>query len=266
MIDLSEKVALVTGAAGGIGAAIAERLAASGVSVVVTDVQDALGQETAARIGKAGGKATFIRLDVAVEAQWEAAIATATATYGGFDILVNNAAIEQTVFLADVDFDDMQRLLTINIGGTVLGLKHAIRAMRPGGAAGRGGSIINLSSVAGLIGTPGLGVYSASKGGVRLLTKAAAVECGVLGYKIRVNSIHPGFVETPMGDKLMNDFVGLGVFPDVDTARQQHRASYPIGRTGLPRDIADAALFLASDMSSWITGTELVVDGGLTMS
>ncbi len=160
----------------------------------------------------------------------------------------------------------MQRLLTVNISGTVLGHKHAIRAMRPGGPAGKGGSIINLSSVAGLIGTPGLGVYSASKGGVRLLTKAAAVECGMLGYKIRVNSIHPGFVETPMGDKLMKDFVGLGVFPDVETARRQHLANYPIGRMGMPGDVADAALFLASDLSSWITGSELVVDGGLTMS
>ena len=266
MIDLSGKVALVTGAAAGIGACIAERMAASGASVVLSDIQEELGHDTANRIQKAGGKGIFIRQDVAVEAQWESAVAKTVTTYGGLDILVNNAAIEQTVFLADVDFEDMQKLLTIKIGGTVLGHKHAIRAMRPGGAAGRGGSIINLSSVAGLIGTPGLGVYSASKGGVRLLTKAAAVECGILGYKIRVNSIHPGFVQTPMGDKLMNDFVGLGVFPDVETARKQHSASYPIGRTGVPRDIADAALFLASDMSSWITGTELVVDGGLTMS
>lgn len=265
MIDLSGKVALVTGAAAGIGASVAERLAESGAAVVLGDVQEA-GHGVAERIREAGGKATFLRHDVAVEPQWESAITTAVTSYGGLDILVNNAGIEQTVFLADVDFEDMQKLLTVNISGTVLGLKHAIRAMRPGGAAGRGGSIINLSSVAGLIGTPGLGVYSASKGGVRLLTKAAAVECGILGYKIRVNSIHPGYVETPMGNKLLRDFVGLGMFPDYDTAYKQHLSCYPLGRTGMPRDIADAALFLASDLSNWITGTELVVDGGLTMS
>ena len=136
--------------------------------------------------------------------------------------------------------------------------------MRPGGTAGKGGSIINLSSIAGLIGTPGMGVYSASKGGERLLSKAAAVECGRLGYGIRVNSIHPGLVETDMGNKLVNDFVELGFFPDRENALQQMLADYPIGRIGLPQDIANAALFLASDLSSWVTGTELVVDGGVT--
>lgn len=265
MIDLTGKVALVTGGASGIGAGIAELLAKAGAAVVLGDIQDEVGAGTAAKIVQAGGKATYVHHDVAQETQWEKAVAAAVGTYGGLDILVNNAGIEQTVFLADVDFDDMQRLLTVNVGGSVLGLKHAIRAMRPGGAAGRGGSIINLSSVAGLIGTPGLGVYSASKGGVRLLTKAAAVECGILGYNIRVNSVHPALVETDMGNKLMNDFVGLGVFPDVETARKQHLASYPLGRSGTPRDIANAVLFLASDLSSWVTGTELVVDGGLSM-
>jgi NAD(P)-dependent dehydrogenase (short-subunit alcohol dehydrogenase family) len=265
MIDLTGKVALVTGGASGIGAGISELLAKAGTSVVLGDIQDDAGAKTAARIVQAGGKATFVHHDVAVESQWEAAVGAAVKTYGGLDILVNNAGIEQTVFLADVDFNDMQKLLTVNIAGSVLGLKHAIRAMRPGGASGRGGSIINLSSVAGLIGTPGLGVYSASKGGVRLLTKAAAVECGILGYNIRVNSIHPALVETDMGNKLMNDFVGLGVFPDVETARKQHLASYPLGRSGTPTDIANAVLFLASDLSSWVTGTELVVDGGLSM-
>ena len=266
MIDLKGKVALVTGAARGIGAAAAQRLAEAGAAVVLGDVIDEAGQDTAKAIRKAGSKAVYLHHDVAVEAQWEAIVAKAVETFGGLDILVNNAGIEQTVFLTDVDFDDMQKLLTINVAGTILGLKHTIRAMRPGGPAGKGGSIINLSSVAGLIGTPGLGVYSASKGGVRLLTKAAAVECGVLGYKIRVNSVHPALVKTEMGDKLVGDFINLGVFPDADAANKQILAGYPIGRTGTPRDVADAILFLASDMSSWITGAELVLDGGMTIS
>jgi len=230
------------------------------------DIQDDLGRSVAKEICDKGGRAVYRRQDVTVEADWEQTVAEAVRTFGGLDVLVNNAGMEQASFLADVDVEGVQRQLNVNVVGTILGLKHAIRAMRPGGAAGKGGSIINLSSVAGLIGTPGLGIYSASKGAVRLLSKAAAAECGVLSYNIRVNSIHPGLVETDMGQKLLRDFVALGVFPDVETARKQHSAGYPIGRTGVPQDIANAALFLASDQSSWITGTELVVDGGLTMS
>jgi len=266
MSELTGKVALVTGGALGIGAAIARHFAARGAEVMIGDIQDDLGKSVAKEICENGGRAAYRHQDVAAEADWEETVAEAVRTFGGLDVLVNNAGMEQASFLADVVIADAQRQLTVNLVGTILGLKHAIRAMRPGGAAGKGGSIINLSSVAGLIGTPGLGIYSASKGGVRLLSKAAAAECGVLGYNIRVNSIHPGFVETQMGEKLMHDFVALGVFPDLATARKQHSAGYPIGRTGVPADIANAALFLASDQSSWITGTELVVDGGLTMS
>ncbi|MBB4200833.1 dehydrogenase [Rhodoblastus sphagnicola] len=249
----------------GIGAGIAERFADIGASVVLTDVNKSKGQEVAARIRAKGGKAVFQAHDVANESHWEAAVAAAIGSYGQLDVLVNNAAIEQTVWLADVDFADMQKLLTINVSGAILGHKHAIRVMRPGGASGRGGSIINISSVAALIGAPGLGVYSASKGAIRLLSKAAAVERGALKYGIRVNALHPAFVQTEMGEKLPGDFVSLGVFPDIDAARKAHTALYPQGRTGVPRDIADAAVFLASDMSSWVTGTELVVDGGLSI-
>jgi NAD(P)-dependent dehydrogenase (short-subunit alcohol dehydrogenase family) len=138
--------------------------------------------------------------------------------------------------------------------------------MKPGGAAGRGGAIVNLSSVAGLIGTPGLGVYSASKGAVRLLTKAAAVEFGRLGYGIRVNSIHPGLVETEMGAKLLADFVSLGMFKDNDDAYAQMKAASPLGLTSLPQDIANAALYLASDLARTVSGTELVCDGAMTVS
>jgi NAD(P)-dependent dehydrogenase (short-subunit alcohol dehydrogenase family) len=265
-INLAGKVAYVSGGASGIGAAIAQTFAEQGACVAIGDVQSERGEATAARIRERGGKAVFLRHDTTEEAQWAAALAQTVEQLGGLDILVNNAAIEQTGFLADVDPVDVQKLVAVNITGVILGHKHAIRAMRPGGAAGRGGSIINLSSVAGLIGTPGLGVYSASKGAVRLLSKAAAVECGRLGYGIRVNSIHPGLVETDMGNKLVDDFVQLGVFPDRDSALQQMLATYPLGRTGVPGDIANAALFLASNLSSWVTGTEIVVDGGMTIS
>lgn len=263
---LSGKVAYITGGAAGIGAAIASRFAEAGACVALGDVDESRGQATAEDIRAGGGRALFVRHDVTDERQWVAALDRAAAEFGGLDVLVNNAAIEQTCLLADVELADIERLLSVNVTGVLLGHKHAIRMMRPGGRAGRGGGIVNLSSVAGLIGTPALGVYSASKGAVRLLSKAAAVECGRLGYGIRVNSIHPGLVDTDMGNKLVDDFVGLGVFADRPAAMKEMLTTYPLGRTGVPRDIADAALFLASDQSSWITGAELVVDGGMTIS
>jgi NAD(P)-dependent dehydrogenase (short-subunit alcohol dehydrogenase family) len=264
-IDLTGKVAYVTGAARGIGAATAEMLARAGASVVLGDVLPQT-NDVAEKLTNAGSRARAVHADVTDEAAWERVIADIVREFGGLDILVNNAGIEQAVFLADIDAADMRRLLDINVAGTLLGHKHAIRAMRPGGSAGRGGSIVNISSVAGIIGTPGLGTYSASKGAVRLLSKAAAVECGRLGLGIRVNSIHPGLIETEMGDKLLTDNVALGVFPDLETARAVFLQAHPIGRTGTPADIASAVLFLASDLASFITGHELVCDGGMTVS
>jgi NAD(P)-dependent dehydrogenase (short-subunit alcohol dehydrogenase family) len=266
MGQLTGKVAYVTGAGAGIGAAIARRFAAEGARVALGDIRYKSVEETTAAIVADGGQALALAHDVSDEGQWVAALERTVATFGGLDILVNNAAIEQTCPLADVTADDVRRLLDVNVTGTILGHKHAIRLMRPSGAVGQGGSIVNLASVAGLIGTPALGVYSASKGAVRLLSKAAAVECGRFGYGIRVNAIFPGLVATEMGDKLVDDFVQLGVFPDREIADAQILASYPLGRTGQPQDIASAALFLASDQSGWMTGAELVVDGGLTVS
>jgi NAD(P)-dependent dehydrogenase (short-subunit alcohol dehydrogenase family) len=266
MIDLSGKVAAVTGAAGGIGAEVARALAKAGAKVVLGDVQAERGEQVAKQIREAGAQAVFVAHDTSVEDQWIAFIDTALNSFGGLDILVNNAGIEQTCFFENITVADIQQLLAVNVTGVLIGHKHAVRAMKPGGRAGKGGSIINLSSVAGLIGTPGLGVYSASKGAVRLLTKAAAVEFGRLGYGIRVNSIHPGLVETDMGEKLLNDFVSLGMFKDRDDAYTQMKAAHPLGITGLPSDIANLALFLASDLSRWMSGSELVADGAMTVS
>jgi NAD(P)-dependent dehydrogenase (short-subunit alcohol dehydrogenase family) len=265
MIDLQGKVAVVTGAASGIGAEVARMLARAGARVVLGDVQAERGEQVARAIRDGGGHARFVLHDTRDEAQWRQVIDTAL-DLGGLDVLVNNAAIEQTCLFEDIEQADIEALLAVNVTGVLLGLKQAVRVMKPGGRAGRGGSIVNLSSVAGLVGTPGLGTYTASKGAVRLLSKAAAVEFGRLGYGIRVNTVHPGFVQTDMGDKLLNDFVKLGLFTDREDAYTQMKAAHPLGITGVPADIAGVVLFLASDLSRWMSGAELAADGAMTAS
>lgn len=258
MFRLDGKAALVTGAARGIGAAIAEAMAQVGASVLVTDVLEAEGKATVERIRKAGGKAEFMRHDVTDEAQWEAASAAVGKHFGRYDILVNNAGIETAALLANCEAADFRRVLDINVTGVFLGLKHAIRAM-----SGKGGSIVNMSSVAGLIGTPAHAAYHASKGGVRLLTKAAGVEFAALQSGVRVNSVHPAIVKTQMGEHFLQGFVDLGLAPDIEAARASVGGAHPMG-FGEVEDIAAAVLFLASDASRWINGSELVIDGGYT--
>lgn len=262
---LSGKVALVTGAARGIGAEISRVLAAEGAAVLLTDIDGDAVTNTAAQLRAGGARVAGRALDVGSEPQWEAAVYAASDDFGGLSIVVNNAAIERQTFFADCTLEEFERIQRINVTGTFLGIKHAIRAMRPGGPSGQGGSIINMSSVAGLSGAPGSGAYSTSKGAVRLMTKAAAVECARLGYGIRVNSVHPGFVETEMYHEIMRRYVELGMFPDVNTAAAMVRQTHPLG-LGRPSDIAQAVLYLAADESRWTTGAELVVDGGLHAS
>lgn len=257
--DLDGKVAIVTGAARGLGAEIARALAQSGARVLLTDVLAEEGRTTAAGLDNAA----FIAHDVRDEGQWQAVVAQAMAGFGGLDILVNNAGIERTALLADCDLGEFRRIQAVNVDGSFLGIKWAIRAMRPGGAAGRGGSIINLSSVAGLVGVPGLGAYCAAKGGVRLLTKAAAIECARLGYGIRVNSIHPAIVKTQMGSEVVKSYVDIGFAPDEAGAEALMAGLHPMGY-GQPLDVAHAACYLASPAARWINGAELVLDGGLT--
>lgn len=258
MVDTNEelrgRIALVTGAARGIGAATARALAAAGAQVIVTDIADASG--TAAEIG---GLAR--RHDVTSEADWIDTMAFIRNEAGGLDILVNNAGIFAYKPFVDTSLEEWRRMQSINVESVFLGCKHAIPLMA-GSAKGRpgGASIINMSSIAGLVGGANTVCYGTSKGAVRLLTKSLAIESAPLG--IRVNSVHPGFIETDMGDQAIVAFSqSLGV--DQDQMRRQFEHQHPLGRNGQPQNIADGIIFLASDRSSFITGTELVIDGGM---
>lgn len=256
---LDGKVALVTGAARGLGAETARALAQAGARVVISDIADAQGATVAAGIEGC----VYHHHDVTCEADWQRVVAAVVAEFGGLDLLVNNAGVESTALFADCGLDEFKRVMSINVDGTFLGIKWAIRAMRPGGSAGRGGCIVNLSSVAGLVGVPGLGAYCSAKGAVRLMSKAAALECARLGYGIRVNSVHPGLVDSEMGSELIRGMAALGLAPDEAAARALFGALHPLG-LGVPADVVGAVCYLASDAARWITGSELVLDGGLS--
>lgn len=261
---LDGKVALITGAARGLGATMAQTCADAGATVIVTDVLEELGRQTVESIRASGGQAHFVGHDVTREHDWERALAAAVEKAGGLDVLINNAGIERMVLTSQQSVEEFELIMKVNVTGVFLGCKHAIRVMSPGGAAGRGGSIINLSSIAGKVGIPAVAAYCASKGAVSLMTKSVAVECAALKNGIRVNSIHPGVVWTDMGKALPQQMVDVGVAPDAATAESMFKAAHPIGRFGQPADIASAALYLASDASGWMTGSEFVVDGGYT--
>ncbi|MGY1653516.1 SDR family NAD(P)-dependent oxidoreductase [Geodermatophilus sp. SYSU D01119] len=261
--ELDGRRALVTGGARGLGQAMAQALSRAGASVVIGDVLDDLGAETARQIAGDGGKAAFTHLDVTDEASWEAAIAETVAELGGLDVLVNNAGIEVTELVVDLDPENLRRMLDVNVVGTALGMKHGLRAMRPGGAAGSGGSIVNIASVAATIAFPGIAGYSASKSAIDRMTRIAAAEAGKLGYGVRVNCVYPGLVPTEMGMKLAVDCAELGLFPSVEEAVGAVVALTPSGRLGEPADMADAVVFLASDASRFVNGTGLAVDGGM---
>lgn len=255
---LDGRVALVSGSGRGMGAAIVENLLAAGARVAITDVLVEEGEQLAAKLG---ADTFFIKLDVTKEAEWEAAIAATIHRFGGIDVLVNNAGIETAAMIVDTELRDFEKMMQVNASGVFLGMKHGMRAMRPGGAAGRGGSIVNISSAAAIKAGIALGPYCASKAAVLMLTKAGALEGGRLG--IRVNSIHPGLVKTEMGINTLKDYVRLGLFKDVATAEKIFVGKHPLG-VGRPQDIADAVRYLACDASRWVSGLEMVVDGGLT--
>ena len=256
-MDLTGKVAMVTGGASGIGRATSLLFAANGAAVAVADRDVEGGSETVQMIENDGGQAAFAALDVTEEESWEAAIAGVIDRFGGVDVLVNGAGIEEVKTIADSSLADFRRINSVNLDGVFLGVKYGMAAMRERG----GGSIINISSIAGLRGYMRQASYCASKGGVRLLTKAAAMEAAHYGYNVRVNSVHPGTIMTPMVE-------GMVSYDDDEERRQKRlaglEAMHPMGHLGEPRDIADAILFLASDNSKFMTGSEVVVDGGVT--
>ena len=261
--ELTGRKALVTGGAQGLGEGMAKALAGAGASVVIADLQKDAGRAVAD--GLPGGGHGFVALDVTDDANWDSAVAEACAQLGGLDIVVNNAGIEITSLIAEVDAEDVRKMLEVNVLGTTLGIKHGLRTMRPGGAAGAGGAIINVASVAASIAFPGIAVYSATKSAVDRLTRVAAMESGKLGYGVRVNCIYPGLVPTAMGAGLANDVAELGLFPSAEAAVGAVVELTPTGRLGTVEDMADAVVFLASDAARFITGAALPVDGGMGM-
>jgi 3alpha(or 20beta)-hydroxysteroid dehydrogenase len=261
-IDLTGRRALVTGGAQGLGEGMAQALAAAGASVVIADVQHDLGPKVAEALG---GNCGFVHLDVTDDDNWATAIEQAVGILGGLDIVVNNAGIEITSLIVDLDPAAVRKQLEVNLLGTALGIKHAFRAMRPGGAAGNGGTVINVASVAATIAFPGIAIYSATKSGVDRLTRVAAMESGKLGYGVRVNCIYPGLVATAMGAGLANDVARLGLFGSPEEAVGAVIELTPSGRLGEVADMADAVVFLASDASRFVNGAGLPVDGGMGM-
>ncbi|GAA1679162.1 SDR family oxidoreductase [Fodinicola feengrottensis] len=263
--DLTGRKALVTGGGRGLGASMAEALAAAGAAVAVADIQEDTGKETAGKLRDSGATAAFVPLDVTDDASWESAITATIGELGGLDIVINNAGVEISGLLIDIDSADVRKMLDVNVVGTALGIKHAFRTMKPGGAAGNGGAVVNIASVAATIAFPGIAGYSATKSAVDRLTRVAAQESGKLGYGVRVNCVYPGLVPTVMGMQLAQDMVTLGLYPTVEAAVGAVIDLTPQGRLGEPADMADAVVFLASDAARFITGAGLPVDGGMGM-
>src|SRR5215469_6258738 len=265
VFDLTGRKALVTGGARGLGAGMAAALAQAGAAVVIGDILEDVGQVTADELKKSGASCAFLPLDVTNDASWELAVADTIRELGGLDILVNNAGVEITGLVIDLNPEEIRRMLEVNVLGTSLGIKHAFRAMRPGGPAGRGGAVVNIASVAATIAFPGIAVYSATKSAVDRLTRVAAMESGKLGYGVRVNCVYPGLVPTEMGTQLAVDCATLGLFGSPDEAVGAVIGLTPLGRLGEVADMADAVVFLASDGARFITGAGLPVDGGMGM-
>jgi NAD(P)-dependent dehydrogenase (short-subunit alcohol dehydrogenase family) len=257
---LDGKVAIVTGGASGIGAGCAEALAAEGARVIITDIQDHKGETVVADIAKAGGQARYLHHDVTSEDAWIDVMAEAKSGFGRLDILVNNAGIGVGCpSITEMSLADWRRQQAINVEGVFLGCKHGLKLMRE---AGNGGSIINISSVAGLRGAAMLAGYCATKGAVRLFTKAVALECAQVRDGVRVNSVHPGIIETPIWMTVIpGGDTGTNAPPDLDAISAM---SVPMGVKGVPADIAKGVVWLASEESRYVTGTELVIDGGMT--
>jgi 3(or 17)beta-hydroxysteroid dehydrogenase len=259
MDRVANKVALVSGASLGLGAAMVRMLAREGATVVLADIKDEEGEALRREIEATGAAALYLHHDVASEKSWETLLERTVARLGRVDVLVNNAGVAASSAPEEQTLEQWRWLMSINLDGVFLGTKHAILAMKAHPPK-EGGSIINLSSIEGLVGDPQLGAYNASKGGVRLYTKSVALYCARAGLNIRVNSIHPGYIWTPMVENYLRS-QGNG---DVAARRREIAALHPVGRIGEPDDIAYGVVYLASNESKFITGAELVIDGGYT--
>ena len=242
------KVALISGGARGIGAATAKLLAREGAAVVIADILVDEGKATEALIAESGGRALFVDLDVTSEESWQSAVQAAVSTFGKLDILVNNAGVSHRAGVEETSSEAWDKVMDVNVKGVFLGTKAAIPEMRKAG----GGSIINISSIYGIVGSSTSTAYHAAKGASRLLTKSAAIQYA--GENIRVNSVHPGFALTPLTSRGYQE----------EERQETSLARTPIGRLGNANDIAYGILYLASDESSFVTGSELVIDGGMT--
>jgi len=261
MNRLDGKVALISGAARGIGAETARLMIEAGAKVAIGDVLDERGRETARVLGEA----LYAHLDVTREEDWQSAIDAVVGRWDRLDILVNNAGLFLGKDIETVTLAEWHRLCAVNLTGVFLGTKLALPALREAAKTSEHGSVIvNLASTAGLVGSTQDPLYSMTKGGVTLFTKSAALEFARKGYRIRVNSMHPGTIDTDMGDQvLVTRARNLGT-NDIETARRQVIERLPIGRMGMPTDIAKGIVFLASDDAAFMTGAGLVIDGGIT--
>ena len=255
MDRVKNKVAIVTGGVSGLGKSSAILLAREGAKIVVTDIDEENGNQVVQQIKYNGGEAIYIEQDVSKENQWEMVIETTLKKFGKLHVVANAAGIGLGGTVEEVSLEDWKNLLDINLNGTFLGTQYGIKGMKE---TGEGGSIINFSSIEGLIGDPNLPAYNASKGGVTIFTKSAALHCAKQGYKIRVNSIHPAYIWTPMVENFLKSQ------GDVEEGKKQLESLHPVGHLGEPDDIGYGVVYLASDESKFMTGSELVIDGGYT--
>lgn len=256
--QVADKVALVTGAASGIGQAVAELLAQEGASVVLTDVDAVRGPKVATGITEQGHKAICLPQDVTSEPRWVEVVSEIDRQYGRLDVLVSNAGIGIGAPIVEMTLEDWRLQVAVNLDGVFLSVKHCLPLIRRSG----GGSVILMSSTSGLYGAANMAGYSATKGGVRLFAKAVALECAHANDGVRVNSVHPGNIVTPLLEKISKDMIGTDGMDPLAKLEAHTKRVVPLGRIGQADDVARGVLFLASEASNYMTGTELVIDGG----
>lgn len=250
---LAGKVALITGGASGLGANAAELMVREGAKVVLADINEEAGRALAAKIG---ASAAFVSLDVTSEDQWKAAIAATVAKFGALHVLLNSAGIGLTKTVEDIELEEWRRVHAIDLDGVFLGCKHGVKEIKKH-TSSLGGSIINISSISGIIAGANMAAYNSAKAGVRLLSKSVALHCAKSGYNIRCNSVHPTFIDTPILDRHRKRF-------GAEVMAQKFGKQVPIGRLGRPEEVGWALVYLASDESSFMTGSEVVIDGGIS--